>query len=113
MPEPTTTKLCRLCGRRLPLTQFSAHPKTRDRKVLYCHECRAAAFALRKADPRFREHVLALRRANKAKHRQLAREKREMLSDIIEVAAELLRRGTPIEELDKIADAARERAQKR
>lgn len=34
-----TTKVCKTCGRELPLDAFSSHPNTWDRKTTVCTEC--------------------------------------------------------------------------
>lgn len=35
------TKICKKCGRELPVTEFHAHKHTRDGLQLYCKECQA------------------------------------------------------------------------
>lgn len=40
--KPALTKVCKACGRELPLHKFSYHPKTSDHKMNICKECLSA-----------------------------------------------------------------------
>ena len=33
------TKVCKMCGRELPLSEFNKHGRTTDRLQIYCKEC--------------------------------------------------------------------------
>lgn len=35
------TKVCKMCGRELPVSEFNKHPKTKDGLQGYCKECSA------------------------------------------------------------------------
>lgn len=43
------TKVCKRCGRSLPVTEFNKHSKTADRLQPYCKECQSEAMAERRA----------------------------------------------------------------
>lgn len=43
------TKVCKKCGRSLPVTEFNKHSKTADRLQPYCKECQHKAIAERRA----------------------------------------------------------------
>lgn len=33
------TKVCKMCGRELPVSEFNKHSKTKDGLQIYCKEC--------------------------------------------------------------------------
>ena len=47
--EKTETKICKKCGRDLPIDQFSKHPTTKDGREGSCRDCRNAAAKERRA----------------------------------------------------------------
>ena len=43
--KPKLTKVCKACGRELPLDKFGGHHKTADKKQVICKECMSAKIA--------------------------------------------------------------------
>ncbi len=45
------TKVCKTCGRELPVSAFGKHPKTKDGLQPVCSECKSKAMKGRKLGP--------------------------------------------------------------